>query len=112
MLIVAGGFAGLAALVIALTGDGATVEGVGGGGSGAVAVIALVMAGIEVASGVLVLRLAPVGRVLGVVASVVGIVGGLAAITTAQGALTVGVFVAVLYVLLTNAAAFRRTADR
>ena len=67
LLIVAGGFAALAAGLILLTGDGASIEGVGADAPTVVVLVALALAALEVGAGVLVLRCAPIGRTLGIV---------------------------------------------
>jgi hypothetical protein len=111
LLIVAGVFAVLAAVLILVTGDGARVEGVGADASSLAVGVALVLAGLEIAAGVLVLRAAPFGRSLGIVVAALGIVGGLAAIASPKGAVTVAIFGFVVYGLATNAEAFRATHD-
>ena len=111
LLIVAGVFAALAAVLIVMTGDGATVEGVGADASAVAVSVAFILAGLEIASGVLVLRAAPLGRSLGIVVAVLGIIGGLAAIDTPKGAVTIAIFGFVVYALITNVEAFRRTHD-
>ena len=109
LLIVAGGFAALAAALIWLTGDGASIEGVGGDVPNVVVLAALALAALEVGAGVLVLRCAPIGRTLGIVVASLGIVGGLAAIRSPQGIVTIAIFGFVIYTLVTNARAFRPT---
>ena len=111
LLIVAGVFAVLAAGLILMTGDGATVEGVGADASAVAVAVAFILAGLEIASGVLVLRVAPLGRSLGIVVAVLGIIGGLAAIDSPKGAVTIAIFGFVVYALVTSADAFRRTRD-
>jgi hypothetical protein len=109
LLIVAGGFAALAAVLILLTGDGATIEGVGADLPTVVVLVTLTLAGLEVAAGVLVLRRVPIGRTLGIVVAALGIVSGLAAVMSPQGIVTIAIFGFVVYALVTNAAAFRST---
>lgn len=112
LLLVAGAFAGLAGGLIVLTGDGATIEGIGGSETTIAVIAALVLAVLEVASGVLVLRTSHAGRVLGIVVAALGIGGGLAAIASPQGLVTIAIFGFVVYALVTNARAFRRTRDQ
>ncbi len=109
LLIVAGGFAALAAGLILLTGDGASIEGVGADVPTVVVLVALVLAAMEIGAGVLVLRCAAIGRTLGIVVAALGIVGGLAAIASPQGIVTIAIFGFVIYALVTNAQAFRST---
>lgn len=109
LLIVAGGFAALAAGLILLTGDGASIEGAGGDVPTVVVLVALVLAALEIGAGLLVLRCAPIGRTLGIVVAALGIVGGLAATASPQGIVTIAIFGFVLYALVTNAQAFRST---
>jgi hypothetical protein len=109
LLIVAGGFAALAAGLVLLTGDRASIEGVGGDAPTVVVLVALVLATLEVGAGVLVLRCLPIGRTLGIVVGTLGIVGGLAAIASPQGIVTIAIFGFVIYALVTNAQAFRPT---
>ena len=111
LLIVAGGFAALAGLLIVLTGDGATIEGFGAGEPTLAMVLALVLAVLEIVSGLLVLRVTPAGRTLGMVVAGIGIVGGLIAIASPQGVVTVAIFGFVVFALVTNPDAFRRTHD-
>ena len=106
LLIVAGAFAALAAGLILLTGDGASIEGVGADVPIVVVLLALALAALEVGAGVLVLRCAPIGRTLGIVVAALGIVGGLAAIASPQGIVTIAIFGFVIYALVTNAQAF------
>ena len=105
LLIVAGAFAALAAGLILLTGDGASIEGVGADVPTVVVLVALALAALEVGAGVLVLRCAPIGRTLGIVVAALGIVGGLAAIASPQGIVTIAIFGFVIYALVTNAQA-------
>ena len=109
LLIVAGSFAALAAGLILLAGDGASIEGVGAGVPTVVVFVALALATVEVGAGALVLRCAPIGRTVGIVVATLGIVGGLAAIASPQGILTIAIFGFVIYALVTNAHAFRPT---
>ena len=109
LLIVAGAFAALAGLLILLTGDGATVEGFGADLPALAVAVAVVLALLEVAAGLLVLRCSPVGRVLGIVVAALGIVGSLASIATPQGIVTISIFGFVAVALVKNAAAFHRT---
>jgi hypothetical protein len=109
LLIVAGCFAALAAGLILLTGDGASIEGVGADASTVVVLAALALAALEVGAGALVLRCAPIGRTLGIGVAGLGIVGGLAAISSPQGIVTIAIFGFVIYTLVTNADAFRQT---
>lgn len=109
LLIVAGAFAALAGLLILLTGDGATIEGFGAGEPTLAMVVALVLTMLEIVSGLLVLRVTPAGRTLGIVVAGIGIVGGLVAITSPQGVVTVAIFGFVAFALVTNPDAFRDT---
>lgn len=109
LLIVAGGFAAVAAGLILLIGDGASIEGVGAEVPTVVVLSALALAALEVGAGVLVLRCAPFGRMLGIVVASLCIVGGLAAIASLTGIVTIAIFGFVIYTLVTNAQAFRQT---
>jgi hypothetical protein len=109
LLIVAGGFAALAAGLILLTGDGASIEGVGADVPTVVVLAALALAALEVGAGALVLRCTAIGRTLGIVVAALGTVGGLAAISSPQGIVTIAIFGFVIYALVTNAEAFRPT---
>lgn len=111
LLIVAGVFAAFAGLLILMTGDGATIEGVGDGSPTLPVIVTMVLACLEVVSGVLVLRCAPVGRTLGIVVAALGIAGGLAAVGTPRGLVTIAIFGFVVYALVTNAEAFGRTLE-
>lgn len=111
LLIVAGVFAAFAGLLILMTGDGATIEGVGDGSPTLPVIVTMVLACLEVGSGVLVLRCAPVGRTLGIVVAALGIAGGLAAVGTPRGLVTIAIFGFVVYALVTNAEAFGRTLE-
>jgi hypothetical protein len=72
-------------------------------------VVSLVLASAEILAGVLVLRCLPVGRTLGSVVGALGILSGLATIRSPQGLVAVAIFGFVVYALVTNADAFRRT---
>jgi hypothetical protein len=109
LLIVAGAFAALASALILLVGDGATIEGIGGDTPAVAVVVSLVLASAEILAGVLVLRCLPVGRTLGSVVGALGILSGLATIRSPQGLVAVAIFGFVVYALVTNADAFRRT---
>lgn len=111
LLIVAGVFAAFAGLLILMTGDGATIEGVGDGSPTLPVIVTMVLACLEVGSGVLVLRCAPVGRTLGIVVAALGIAGGLAVVGTPRGLVTIAIFGFVVYALVTNAEAFGRTLE-
>ncbi|HVF07006.1 MAG TPA: hypothetical protein VNC60_00355 [Actinomycetota bacterium] len=111
LLVVAGVFAGFAGLLILTTGDGATIEGVGGGGVTLPVVVTLVLALGEIASGVLVLRSLALGRPLGLVIAGLGVAGGFADIGSPRSLVTIAIFGFVVVVLATNAEAFRRTGE-
>ena len=111
MLIVAGGFAALAGLLILMTGDGATIEGVGDGTSTIAVIVSSALACLEIGSGVLVLRCTPVGRTIGIIVAALGIAGGLAAAGSPRGMMTIAIFGFVLFALVWNAEAFRRTGE-
>lgn len=111
LLVVAGVFAGFAGLLILTTGDGATIEGVGGGGVTLPVVVTLVLALGEIASGVLVLRGLALGRPLGLVIAGLGVAGGFADIGSPRSLVTMAIFGFVVFVLATNAEAFRRTVE-
>lgn len=111
LLIVAGAFAALAGALILMTGDGATIEGVGGGSSTVAVAASLALACLEIGSGLFVLRCAPIGRTLGIVVAGLGIVGGVAAIGTPRGIVTIAIFGFVVFALVKNADAFRRPHD-
>ncbi len=113
LLMVAGGFAALAGLLILMTGDGATIEGVGdGAGASTLAVIvSSALACLEIGSGLLVLRCAPAGRTLGIIVAGLGIAGGLAAAGSPRGMVTIAIFGFVVFALVTNAEAFHRTRE-
>jgi hypothetical protein len=111
LLILAGGFAALAAGLILLTGDGASIEGVGADAPTVVVLGALALAAMEVGAGALVLRCAPIGRTCGLVVAALGFLGGLAAIRSPQGIVTIAIFGFVIYTLVTNSDAFRHTRD-
>ncbi|MDH4111652.1 MAG: hypothetical protein OEV60_03085 [Actinomycetota bacterium] len=112
LLLVAGAFASLAGALILLTGDQATIEGVGAGASTAAVMLTAALAAAEIASGLLVLRCAPIGRVVGIAVAALGIVGGLTAIGSPQGVVTIAIFGFVMFVLVTKADAFRPPRDR
>ncbi len=111
LLVVAGVFAGFASLLILTTGDGATIEGVGGGGVTLPVVVTLVLALGEIASGVLVLRGSRLGRPVGLVVAGLGVAGGFADIGSPRSLVTMAIFGFVVFVLATNSEAFRRTVE-
>jgi hypothetical protein len=111
LLVVAGGFAALAGLLILLTGDGATIEGVGDGSATLPVIVSMVLACLEIGSGALVLRCAPVGRTVGIVVAALGIAAGLAAVGSPRGLVTIAIFGFVVFALVTNAEAFGRPAE-
>jgi hypothetical protein len=111
LLVVAGVFAGFASLLILTTGDGATIEGVGGGGVTLPVVVTLVLALGEIASGVLVLRGSGLGRPVGLVVAGLGVAGGFADIGSPRSLVTMAIFGFVVFVLATNSEAFRRTVE-
>jgi hypothetical protein len=111
LLIVAGAFAGVAAVLILATGEGATIEGVGAEATPAVVVVAIALAMLQVAAGMLVLRCTIAGRVVGIVMSALGIAGGLLSIASPRGLVTIAIFGFVAYVLLTNREAFGRAVE-
>jgi hypothetical protein len=109
LLIVAGGFAALASVLILLVGDGATIEGIGGETAAVAVIVSLVLASAEILAGVFVLRCLPLGRIVGIVVASLGILSGLVTIRTPQGLVAVAIFGFVAYALATNAAPFART---
>ncbi len=111
LLVVAGVFAGFAGLLILTTGDGATIEGVGDGGATLPVAVTMVLACCEIGSGVLVLRGFALGRPLGLVIAGLGIAGGFADIGSPRSLVTIAVFGFVVFALVKNAEAFRRTAE-
>jgi hypothetical protein len=74
--------------------------------------IALVIGGVEVLVGILVLRLVPAGRVLGIIFGVLGILGALGSLGSPQSMITLAVDGFVIYALATTGDAFRRGAHR
>jgi hypothetical protein len=112
LLIVAGVYAAFAGLLILATGDGARIEGLGEDSSTLAFVVTLVLACLEVGSGALVLRSLTVGRMVGIVVAAIGIVAGVAAIGSPQGLVTIAIFGFVVFALVTNGEAFRRTSQR
>ena len=111
LLVVAGVFAGFASLLILTTGNGATIEGVGGGGVTLPVVVTLVLALGEIASGVLVLRGSALGRPMGLVVAGLGVAGGFADLGSPRSLVTMAIFGFVVFVLATNSEAFRRTVE-
>lgn len=109
LLIVAGVYALFAGLLILATGDGARIEGLGEGSSPFAVVVTMVLACLEVGSGALVLRSLAVGRLVGIVVAAIGIVAGVAAVGSPQGLVTIAIFGFVVFALVTNREAFRRT---
>ena len=59
----------------------------------------------------LVLRCTPAGRTLGIIVAALGIAGGLAAVGSPRGMVTIAIFGFVVFALVTNAEAFRRTRE-
>jgi len=109
LLILAGAFAGVGGLLILLAGDDARIEGVAAGVS---TYVALALAGLEVLSGLLVLRRSPTGRMLGIVVAGLGIAGGLATVGSPPGIVTIAIFGFVVFALVRSADAFGRTRER
>ena len=114
ILVVIGAIGGLAGLVLLLVRaqDLANLGTVGdlqldrvGRGLG---LLSLVIGALQVASGVLVLRLSNAGRVLGITLAVLGVIGGLGALGSGAGVVGIGLNGLVLYALVANGAAFRR----
>ena len=104
ILIVAGALS-LVVGLMALSGDGLDVEVPfvdQGSVARAVAVALLAQGGLSVLAGILVLRLRPAGRVLGIVIACLGILSGLATLRTAgsSGLLALALDGFVLYALL------------
>lgn len=115
MLIVIGAVGGLAGLVLLLVRaqDLASLGNVGdlrldqvGRGLG---VLSLLIGALQVASGILVLRLSNAGRVLGITLAILGLFSGLATLGSGAGAIGLALNGFVLYALSANGAAFRRT---
>jgi hypothetical protein len=71
--------------------------------------LSLLLGALQVGSGVLVLRLSNAGRVLGISLAVLGLIGGIGTLGSGAGVIGIGLNGFVLYALLANAAAFRRT---
>lgn len=111
LLVVAGGFAALAGVLILLTGDGATIEGVGDGSATLPVIVSMSLACLEIGSGALVLRCAPVGRTIGIVVAALGIAAGVAAVGSPRGLVTIAIFGFVVFALVTSADAFDRTPE-
>ena len=110
-LIVAGALS-LVFGLMALSGDGLDVEVPfvdGGSVERAIAVALLVQGGLSLFAGVLVLRLRPAGRVLGIVIACLGILSGLASLRNAgsSGLLALALDGFVLYALLAYGFVFR-----
>ena len=74
-----------------------------------VGLLSLLIGALQVASGILVLRLSNAGRVLGITLAVLGLIGGLGALGSGTGVVGIGLNGFVLYALIANGAAFRRT---
>jgi hypothetical protein len=98
--------------VMGLTGDRVDIDApfLDGDGAGRIVGLVLVIQGaLSLLAGWLILRLRPAGRVLGIVLSVLGIVGGLAQLrsTGSSGFLTLALDAFVIYVLLTYGFLFK-----
>jgi hypothetical protein len=108
LLLVAGGLAVVASLLILSAGDRTAVQGIGADAVHTVGLVALVIGSVEVLAGVLVLRLIPAGRVLGLIFAGLGLLGALRSLGTPQGIITLAVDGFVVYALATTGDAFRR----
>ena len=111
ILIVAGALALVVGLV-ALGGDGLDIEVPFAGAEDVarvVAIVLLVQGGLSILAGVLVLRMRPAGRVLGIVIAGLGLVSGLATLRSSgsSGLLALALDGFVLYVLLAYGFLFR-----
>ncbi len=74
--------------------------------------LALIQAPLDLIAGILVLRLSSVGRVLGIVIAAIGLLGGISQLSSNGSAfLGLGLNGYVLFVLITQGHAFRRTAS-
>lgn len=71
--------------------------------------LSLLIGGLQVAAGVLVLRLSNAGRVLAITLAVLGVIGGLGSVGSGAGLVGIGLNAFVLYALIANGAAFRRS---
>ena len=75
------------------------------------AIFVLVVGLLEVLAGILVLRLSDGGRHLAIVLALIGLLGGIGSVSGGNvlGVVTLGLYTFVIYVLFTQAAAFRGT---
>ena len=71
--------------------------------------LSMLIGGLQVAAGVLVLRLSNAGRVLGITLAILGVIGGLGTVGSGAGVVGIGLNGFVLYALIANGAAFRRS---
>lgn len=110
LLLVGGGLAALAAALILSAGDRTALPGVATNAVHTVGVIALVIGAVEVVVGILVLRLVPAGRVLGIIFAALGLLGALRSLGSPQGLITFAIDGFVIYALATTGDAFRRGA--
>jgi hypothetical protein len=98
---------------IGLAGDGVDIDAPfleGEGGGRVVAAVLVLQGGLSLLAGWWILRLRPRGRVLGIVITALGIVGGLAQLrrTGSSGFLTLALDAFVLYILLTYGFLFKQ----
>jgi hypothetical protein len=103
ILLVAGTLAIVGGLVLLNTRGGLALPGLSGRNVAKVAaVVAFVVGGLDILAGWLVLRLHPAGRVLGIVISVIGLLGGFAQLgeSGSSGLLSLALYAFVLYGLL------------
>jgi hypothetical protein len=76
-----------------------------------IGLFSLVLGLLEILAGILVLRLSDGGRILAIVLAVIGLLGGIGSLSggNALGVVTLGLYAFVIFVLFTQAAAFRGT---
>jgi hypothetical protein len=108
LLLVGGGLTTLASILILSAGDRTALPGIGTDAVHTVGTIALVIGAVEVLVGILVLRLVPAGRVLGIIFGVLGLLGALRSLGSPQSMITLAVDGFVVYALATTGDAFRR----
>lgn len=73
----------------------------------AVVALTALLGGLQAVAGILILRLSSGGRILGIVLSIIGVLGGLVGLSRGVGIVGLGANGFVLYALFANAAAFR-----
>jgi hypothetical protein len=108
LLLVSGGLAVLGSLLILSSGDRTALPGMGADAVHTLGAIALVIGGVEVLAGILVLRLVPAGRVLGIILAGLGVLGALRTLGSPQSMITLAVDGFVIYALVSTGDAFRR----